>query len=131
MDLVDPILGSNYSKDEALRMLNMALLCTNPSPTLRPPMSTVVSMIEGKKKVEAPTVSRTTTDEDMRFKAFEKLSQDSQSHTFSQESRAERSMSMDGPWIDTSMSFQSKDTDVHNPTSKSKLLPDLYDVNID
>lgn len=94
-------------------------------------MSTVVSMIEGKKKVEAPTVSRTTTDEDMRFKAFEKLSHDSQSHTFSQESRGERSISMDGPWVDTSMSFQSKDTDVHNPTSTSKLLPDLYDVNID
>ncbi|KAL8087886.1 putative LRR receptor-like serine/threonine-protein kinase At1g53440 [Apium graveolens] len=131
LDLVDPILGTNFSKDEALRMLNMALLCTNPSPTLRPPMSTVVSMIEGKKKVEAPTVSRTTTDEDMRFKAFEKLSHDSQSHTFSQESRAERSMSMDGPWIDTSMSFQSKDTDVHNSNSTSKLLPDLYDVNIE
>lgn len=108
-------------------MLNMALLCTNPSPTLRPPMSTVVSMIEGNKKVDAPTVSRTTTDDDMRFKSFEKLSHDS----YSQESRGERTMSMDGPWVDTSMSFQSKDTDIHNPSSQSKLLPDLYDVNIE
>ncbi|XP_017257623.1 probable LRR receptor-like serine/threonine-protein kinase At1g53430 isoform X1 [Daucus carota subsp. sativus] len=124
LDLVDPILGSNYSKEEALRMLNMALLCTNQSFSLRPSMSTIVSMTEGKTKVEAPM--RTESEDDMRFKAFEKGAHDSQSHsyTFSQESR-ERSISVDGPWADSSVSFQSKDA------STSKLLPDLYDVNID
>lgn len=124
LDLVDPILGSNYSKEEALRMLNMALLCTNQSFSLRPSMSTIVSMTEGKTKVEAPM--RTETEDDMRFKAFEKGAHDSQSHsyTFSQESR-ERGISVDGPWADSSVSFQTKDA------STSKLLPDLYDVNID
>lgn len=125
LDLVDPILGSNYSKEEALRLLNMALLCTNISPTLRPSMSTIVSMIEGKTKVQAPVASQMTTEEEMRFKAFERLAHDqSQSYTFSQESR-ERSTSVDGPWADSTMSLQSKDT------STSRLLPDLYDVNID
>ncbi|KAK1389234.1 putative LRR receptor-like serine/threonine-protein kinase [Heracleum sosnowskyi] len=126
LDLVDPKLGSNYSKEEALMMLNMALLCTNPSPTLRPLMSTIVSMIEGKTKVPAPIVRPTTTEDAMRFKAFEKLGHDSQtqSYTFSQDSQ-ERGISTDGPWADSSISFQSKDT------STSKLLPDLYDLNIE
>ncbi|XWS44494.1 hypothetical protein CRYUN_Cryun15aG0050300 [Craigia yunnanensis] len=45
--LVDPDLGSEYSSEEAIVMLNVALLCTNASPTLRPTMSQVVSMLEG------------------------------------------------------------------------------------
>ncbi|KAL5716481.1 hypothetical protein ACHQM5_018165 [Ranunculus cassubicifolius] len=42
----------------------------------------------------------------MRMKAFEKLSQDSgtQSSLYSHESQT-RSMSMDGPWVDSSVSF--------------------------
>lgn len=45
MDLVDPKLGSNLNKEKAMRMIKVALLCTNPSPTLRPTMSAVVSML--------------------------------------------------------------------------------------
>ncbi|XP_026655880.2 probable LRR receptor-like serine/threonine-protein kinase At1g07650 isoform X2 [Phoenix dactylifera] len=45
--LVDPDLGSEYSKEEAMVMLNVALLCTSASPTLRPTMSNVVSLLEG------------------------------------------------------------------------------------
>ncbi|XP_027064324.1 probable LRR receptor-like serine/threonine-protein kinase At1g07650 [Coffea arabica] len=47
LELVDPDLGSEYSSEEATLMLNVALLCTNASPTLRPTMSQVVSMLEG------------------------------------------------------------------------------------
>lgn len=47
LELVDPDLGSNYSTEEALVMLNVALLCTNAAPTLRPKMSDVVSLLEG------------------------------------------------------------------------------------
>ncbi|KAJ7963869.1 LRR receptor-like kinase [Quillaja saponaria] len=42
LELVDPSLGSEYSSEEAMVMLNVALLCTNASPTLRPIMSQVV-----------------------------------------------------------------------------------------
>ena len=48
LELVDPTLASDYSEEEALLMLNVALMCTNASPTLRPTMSQVVSLIEGK-----------------------------------------------------------------------------------
>ncbi|XP_058100938.1 probable LRR receptor-like serine/threonine-protein kinase At1g53430 isoform X2 [Magnolia sinica] len=56
LELVDPVLGSDYSKEEALGMLNLALLCTNLSPTLRPIMSSVVSILEGQIVIQAPTM---------------------------------------------------------------------------
>ncbi|KAK4769834.1 hypothetical protein SAY87_030366 [Trapa incisa] len=52
LELVDPDLGSAYSSEQAMVMLNVALLCTNASPTLRPTMSQVVSMLEGKTAVQ-------------------------------------------------------------------------------
>jgi hypothetical protein len=133
LELVDPDLGSNYSKEEAMIMLNLALLCTNPSPTLRPPMSSVVSMLEGKSPIQAPLIKRgsiTSMDQDARFKAFERLSQDSQTHvsTFSQDSHV-RGTSMDGPWIDSSVSLPSKD-ESHEHSSTSTVFKDLYDVNL-
>ncbi|KAJ9183029.1 hypothetical protein P3X46_006948 [Hevea brasiliensis] len=125
LELVDPNLGSNYSKQEAMRVLNLALLCTNPSPTLRPSMSSVVSMVEGKIPVQAPIIKRGSMDQDARFKAFEILSHDSQTHIskFSQDIHDQGSMSMEGPWIDSSISLPSKgDSQEH---SSSRLLKDL------
>ncbi|KAK3008779.1 hypothetical protein RJ639_014523 [Escallonia herrerae] len=131
LELVDPRLGSNYHEKEAMRMLNLAFLCTNPSPTLRPSMSSVVSMLEGKIPVQAALIKRRSMDEDLRFKAFERLTQDSQTQfsTYSQDSQAERSMSRDGPWIDSSFSIQSKD-ELADSSSTKHLLLDLDDVNL-
>lgn len=88
-------------------------------------MSAVVSMLQGKKKVEAPNIRRTTTNHNTN--GFKNLTRDSQTQlsTFSQESLGARSVSsMDGPWIDSSISsIPSKDT--------SKLVTDLYDVNLE
>ncbi|KAL8140523.1 hypothetical protein V2J09_006544 [Rumex salicifolius] len=47
MDIIDLKLESEYNKVEALRIISVALLCTNASPSLRPTMSQVVSMLEG------------------------------------------------------------------------------------
>ncbi|XP_050915212.1 probable LRR receptor-like serine/threonine-protein kinase At1g53430 [Lathyrus oleraceus] len=74
LELVDPSLGSNYSAEEAMRMLQLALLCTNPSPTLRAPMSSVVSMLEGNTPIQAPIIKRSDSASGARFKAFELLS---------------------------------------------------------
>ncbi|KAK2969078.1 hypothetical protein RJ640_021117 [Escallonia rubra] len=128
---VDPRLESNYNEKEAMRMLNLALLCTNPSPTLRPSMSSVVSMLQGKIPVQAPLIKRRSMEEDLRFKAFERLTQDSQTQfsTYSQDYRAERSMSRDGPWIDSSFSIQSKD-ELADTSSTKHLLLDLNDLNL-
>ncbi|KAK3424533.1 hypothetical protein EUGRSUZ_F01306 [Eucalyptus grandis] len=127
LELVDPRLGSDYSKEEAMRMLNLALLCTNLSPTLRPPMSSVVSMLEGKGAIQAPIIKRTATNPDPRFRAFDRLANDSQTtlSTFSQDTRqVPGSMSIEGPWMDSSASFTSMD-ETRNHSSESKLLPDI------
>ena len=52
MELVDPELEPGFHKEEALRMIKVALLCTNPSPALRPNMTTIVSMLEGRTVVD-------------------------------------------------------------------------------
>ncbi|KAK4484658.1 hypothetical protein RD792_007247 [Penstemon davidsonii] len=139
LELVDPILGSNYLKEEAMLMLNLSLLCANISPTLRPSMSSVVSMLNGKTPVQAPIVKRgavnTMINEDIRSKAFEILDlagQDSQTQI-----GEHRDVSGDGPWIDSSFSLSSKE-EIHDQSKDechdsgsfysmaSQLLPDLY-----
>ncbi|KAH7512736.1 hypothetical protein FEM48_Zijuj12G0122100 [Ziziphus jujuba var. spinosa] len=131
LELVDPSLGSNYSKKEAVTMLSLALLCTNPSPTLRPPMSSVARMLEGDIPVQAPIIKKNSADPDARFKAFELLSQDSQTQQVSSVSHDShhQGQSMDGPWIDSSISLHSKD-DHQEDSSSRKLLQDLYDGNV-
>ncbi|XP_042482782.1 probable LRR receptor-like serine/threonine-protein kinase At1g07650 [Macadamia integrifolia] len=52
MEMVDPKLGSEFNVKEAERMIKVGLWCTNVSPTLRPTMSTVVSMLEGQRVVQ-------------------------------------------------------------------------------
>ncbi|GLT54266.1 hypothetical protein SLA2020_274780 [Shorea laevis] len=56
MELVDPKLVSELIKEEAIRMIKVALLCTDPSPALRPTMSAVVSMLEGQTTVDEVTM---------------------------------------------------------------------------
>ncbi|CAA7402429.1 unnamed protein product [Spirodela intermedia] len=105
LDLVDPALGTDFSLEEAQQMLNLALVCTNPSPTLRPAMSAVVSMLEGHTPVQVPTMKITRTESmEQRFRSFEKLSQDGRSQV----------VSTDGPWADSSLSMQSSKEGDHS-----------------
>ncbi|TKY66422.1 LRR receptor serine/threonine-protein kinase [Spatholobus suberectus] len=52
MELVDRRLGLDFNKKEVMAMINVALLCTNDIASLRPTMSSVVSMLEGKSVVQ-------------------------------------------------------------------------------
>nr|DAD48175.1 TPA_asm: hypothetical protein HUJ06_018112 [Nelumbo nucifera] len=101
LELVDPVLESNYSKEEALRMLKLALLCTNPSPSLRPAMSSVVSMLECKIAVQVSTIKQDSLSEELRFKALEKLSRGSKLYmsSTSQESQMQKSTSTVDSWV--------------------------------
>ncbi|RWR86453.1 putative LRR receptor-like serine/threonine-protein kinase isoform X2 [Cinnamomum micranthum f. kanehirae] len=114
LELVDPALGLDYCEVEALRMLNVALLCTNPSPTLRPAMSAAISMLEGKIEVRAPLVKRASKTEDRRFKAFENYPQDSQT----------QSTSSDWPPTFSSVSLQSgEEENGSHPSSSRPRIP--------
>ncbi|KAJ0836735.1 putative non-specific serine/threonine protein kinase [Helianthus annuus] len=69
MDLVDPRLGSDFNKIEAVRMMEVAILCTNQSPALRPTMSEVVNMLEGRTILKESDVKLATSEDDFGLQA--------------------------------------------------------------
>ncbi|XVF87259.1 hypothetical protein PTKIN_Ptkin18bG0104600 [Pterospermum kingtungense] len=70
MELVDPRLGTEFDKEEAIRMIKVALLCTNSSPKLRPIMSEVVKMLEGRKHVPELIMDPSIFADESRFGAL-------------------------------------------------------------
>lgn len=52
LDIVDPELGSEYSSDEAILLLNLGLMCAANDPNVRPKMSQVVSVLEGRNTLQ-------------------------------------------------------------------------------
>ncbi|XP_068666649.1 probable leucine-rich repeat receptor-like serine/threonine-protein kinase At3g14840 [Aristolochia californica] len=108
MELIDPKLGSDFDKEEVMGMINMALQCSNSSPSLRPTMSAVVSMLEGRTAVQKVISDPSFSSDDLRFRAMVDHLQ--QNHKQSQT----HSVSTDGPWTGSSVSG-----------------PDLYPVKLD
>ncbi|KAF6173361.1 hypothetical protein GIB67_027056, partial [Kingdonia uniflora] len=102
MELVDPRLGSDYKKEEVLGMLNIALACTNASSTLRPTMSSVVSMLEGRTAVQEFVSDPNISIDDSKFKRITESYQESRdekpvdTHT--------QSMPIQGTWTGSSTS---------------------------
>ncbi|KDP21156.1 hypothetical protein JCGZ_21627 [Jatropha curcas] len=70
MDLVDPRLGSKFKKEEVIRMAKVALLCTNTSPALRPTMSEVVGMLEGRTPVRELVMGSGFYGDELRSKVL-------------------------------------------------------------
>ncbi|KAL9346468.1 hypothetical protein Peur_061321 [Populus x canadensis] len=68
MEIVDPKLQSEFNKEEAERMIKAALLCTNASPSLRPAMSEVVSMLEGQTSIQEVTSDPSIYGDDLYSK---------------------------------------------------------------
>lgn len=64
-EFIDPRLAS-YDNDEVLRIVKVAMLCTSRTPTDRPPMSVVVSMMEGQftAEIEMQLANKLGGDED-------------------------------------------------------------------
>ncbi|CAB4306702.1 unnamed protein product [Prunus armeniaca] len=113
MELVDPKLGSEFNKEEAMRMIKVALLCTNPSPALRPTMSAVVSMLEGRAIVHELNINPSIYCDEMRFKSL----------------IDESNLSVQQSWCETqSLIYLS---DARGTTSSSSSVQDLYTINFD
>ncbi|RVW29593.1 putative LRR receptor-like serine/threonine-protein kinase [Vitis vinifera] len=83
MEIVDPKLGSEFNQDEAERMIKVALLCTNASPTLRPTMSAVVSMLEGQTVVQDVISDPGIYNDDLRFRPLRDQQQQMQNQSLS------------------------------------------------
>ncbi|THG08951.1 hypothetical protein TEA_014526 [Camellia sinensis var. sinensis] len=82
-DLVDSKLGTEFNNVEVERMVKVALLCTNASPSLRPTMSEVVSMLEGQMSIPEVIPEPNSYTEDLRFKAMRDFHREKQNHSFS------------------------------------------------
>ena len=70
MELVDPRLETEFNEEEAMRMIKVALLCTNSSPALRPIMSEVVNMLEGRTLVPELIMDPSIFADESRFGAI-------------------------------------------------------------
>ncbi|KAK3036934.1 hypothetical protein RJ639_030899 [Escallonia herrerae] len=64
-DLVDKDLSGCYDFTQAMRILNLAMMCTSQTPTLRPTMSEVVSVLQDEKTVEQVFVAPPTDSSSM------------------------------------------------------------------
>ncbi|XP_048235064.1 probable leucine-rich repeat receptor-like serine/threonine-protein kinase At3g14840 isoform X7 [Ricinus communis] len=104
LELVDPRMGTNYNKAEVMTVINVALQCASVSPGVRPAMSSVVSMLEGKTVVQDFTQEISSSFDEMKDEAMSKHFQHSIEHKTS-ESQIQ-SMSLDGPWVASSTSEQ-------------------------
>ncbi|KAE8715015.1 putative LRR receptor-like serine/threonine-protein kinase RFK1 [Hibiscus syriacus] len=73
--LLDERLRSEVKNEEVELMVKVALLCTNASASLRPTMSEVVNMLEGRTSVPDLLPEPGSYTEDLRFKAMRDLCQ--------------------------------------------------------
>ncbi|KAJ0081073.1 hypothetical protein Patl1_10414 [Pistacia atlantica] len=70
LEIVDPKLEHDFNKEEAERMIKVALLCSNASPELRPTMSEVVSMLEAQTIVQEVISDPSIYGDDLRLKSL-------------------------------------------------------------
>ncbi|CAI0475655.1 unnamed protein product [Linum tenue] len=81
--IIDQTLRSRVKQEEAEIMIKVGLLCTNASSTLRPTMSEVVNMLEGRTPVPDTVPEPSSYAEDLRFKALRDLRRDGEGHSHS------------------------------------------------
>ncbi|EOY13467.1 Leucine-rich repeat transmembrane protein kinase, putative isoform 3 [Theobroma cacao] len=110
LDLVDPRIGSECNIEEVMAMINVALLCTNPTAAARPSMSSVVSMLEGRAAI-SEFIDSSFSAKEMNAEAMKKLYQQLEQNDA--DNSQTKSMLSDGPW-----------------TSSSTSAADLYPVNL-
>ncbi|KAI3873159.1 hypothetical protein MKX03_002405, partial [Papaver bracteatum] len=80
LELVDPSLA-DYDKGEAMRMIGIAFLCIQASPTMRPTMSRVVSMLSGDIGVN-PITSKPSYITDWEFNDMSSFINDNDTPSF-------------------------------------------------
>ncbi|KAF4401663.1 hypothetical protein G4B88_001857 [Cannabis sativa] len=128
--LIDPNLESNFNKEEAERVLKLALLCTNASPTLRPTMSEVVGMLEEQTAitnvVSDPDIFRVDLENDLRFKSLKNYYQQVQRKNSSE---IQGSSSFNKRFSEPSTSSSAHD--LYQVNLESLSLHDLYEINPD
>ncbi|CAA0832389.1 Probable LRR receptor-like serine/threonine-protein kinase RFK1 [Striga hermonthica] len=80
-ELIDEKLGLSINRDEVERVVKTALLCTNATPSVRPMMSEVVLMLEGRMDVPNVIPDGSTYTNDVRFKAMKDLNKENRNRS--------------------------------------------------
>ncbi|XP_061350344.1 probable leucine-rich repeat receptor-like serine/threonine-protein kinase At3g14840 [Gastrolobium bilobum] len=115
MELVDKRLGSDINVEEAMVMIKLALLCTNSTSNLRPTMSSVLSMLEGRTVVPEFVSDSSEVMDEMKLEAMRQYYYEIEENKFSETQTGSQNLSIDdGPW-----------------TASSSSAVDLYPVHID
>ncbi|XP_054815636.1 probable LRR receptor-like serine/threonine-protein kinase At1g53440 isoform X2 [Prosopis cineraria] len=105
MDLVDPRLGKAFNREEIMVVIDVSLQCTENSPALRPTMTEVLSILEGRLAVQEVVSNETEIMDDLELKSWKKKEADK-----------------DG--TDGAMNLSS-----HESQTTSKSFSDLYPLN--
>ena len=121
MEIVEPMLEDKFNKEEAEKMIRVALLCSNADPALRPTMSEVVSMLESQTIVQEVASDPGIYGADLQIKQLKGYYQ--QMHD--QSSRGSSAPNFSSGRIGTGSSTTS--TNDLYPVNKSA--QDLYSVN--
>ncbi|KAG5551529.1 hypothetical protein RHGRI_009819 [Rhododendron griersonianum] len=125
MELVDSKLGSDFNKIEVTVMINVALMCTNVSPAVRPAMSSVVSMLEGRTVPETSSVpDLVASNEQMKLKGM-MIDLQKSLETDTSEGQIQI-VSTDGPYTASAST-----SDLYPYTASSASAGDLYPLNWD
>ncbi|KAL5839240.1 hypothetical protein ACOSQ3_011948 [Xanthoceras sorbifolium] len=111
MEIVDPNLEDKFNKEEAEKMIRVALLCSNADPAVRPTMSEVVSMLEARATVQEVASDPSIYGVDLQFKPLK---------GYYQQIHDESSSGSSAP------NFSSKRTGLGSSTTSGS---DLYTVN--
>ncbi|XP_058754556.1 probable leucine-rich repeat receptor-like serine/threonine-protein kinase At3g14840 isoform X1 [Vicia villosa] len=102
MELVDRRLGSDFNKKEAMVMINVALLCTNVTSNLRPSMSSVVSMLEGRIVVPEFVSDSSEVMDEKKMEAMRQYYYHTEENKISKSPSQIQSLLNDGSWTATS-----------------------------
>nr|XP_011460821.1 PREDICTED: probable leucine-rich repeat receptor-like serine/threonine-protein kinase At3g14840 isoform X1 [Fragaria vesca subsp. vesca] len=104
LDLVDPRLGSEFNKEEMITTINVALLCSHVSSAVRPSMSSVVKMLEGRASVQEVISDPNASNNEMI--AMRKHFQSSLEEQNGDVESQRQTMSIEPSWTSSSTSAQ-------------------------
>ncbi|CAL0303724.1 unnamed protein product [Lupinus luteus] len=110
MELVDKRLGEDFNEREVVVMIKVALLCTKFSPAIRPTMTSVVSMLEGRRVLEEIVSDKSMVLDDKKFEVMKNyyqhkretdITEDQSQSIPTDESYAFISTAMDSSYLET------------------------------
>jgi len=120
IELVDERLGSNFNEEEVMVMIKVALLCTNATSNLRPTMSSVVSMLEGKSLVSEFTSNTSEVMDEMKLEAMRQY----YNQTTQKELTVPQSQSLSIEWTSSSSSVDLYPINLNSSNLETKRLKD-------